>query len=208
MLCPSPSRFSFPVLHSFLPFSFVSLKVHGWLPILEYAEVTLFTIQLLAVLLLYLFSQTGGIPLCRFESLSLLLPFLYFFILVPRGATHLRYEKSLIFLFFLLGRLTLEKDVPSLLFLVFFFVFFFWTVLIFSWLFLHAWGILSLFGSLWGSRFNFHLQSSDIGFFSFFSFFFSHKLLGLPFFLLDVFRAPSLYFFRLGYCDFLNLNNF
>ena len=36
------------------------------------------------------------------------------------------------------------------------------------------------FGSLWGSRLSCLLQSSDIGFFS-------HKLLGFPFFLLDVF---------------------
>lgn len=96
VLCPSPSSFSFPVLHPFLPFSFVSLKVHGWLPILEHTEVTPFSIQLLAVLLLYLFSQTGGITFCWFESPPLLLPFLYFFILVPQGATHLCYERSLI----------------------------------------------------------------------------------------------------------------
>ena len=79
VLWPSPRRFSFPILHSFLPFSFVSLKFHGWLPISEYAEVTFFTVQLLAVLLLYIFSQIGGIPLCRFESLSLLLPFFILF---------------------------------------------------------------------------------------------------------------------------------
>ena len=124
VLCPSPTRFNFPVLHSFLPFSFVSLKVHGWLPISEYAEVTLFSIQLLVVLLLYLFSQTGGIPLCRFESLLLLLPFLYFFILVPRGATHLRYERSLIlssFSCWVVWRL--RRTWPLLCFLCFFLYF-------------------------------------------------------------------------------------
>ena len=73
-------------------------------------------------------------------------PILYFFILVPQGATHLHYKKSLqvSFFFFLLGHLTLEKDVPSPLFLVFLFVFFFWSILILSWLYLHASGILSL----------------------------------------------------------------
>ena len=45
--------------------------------------------------------------------------------------------------FFLLGHLTLEKDVPFPLFLVFFFDFFFWTILILSWLYLHVWGIPS-----------------------------------------------------------------
>ena len=132
VLCPSPSRFSFPVLHPFLPFSFVSLKVHGRLPISEHVEVTPFLIQLLAVLLLYLFSQTGGIPFCRFESLPLLLPFLYFFILVPWGATHLRYERSLIlpsFSCWVVWRL--RRTWFLLCSLCFFFVFFFWTILIF-----------------------------------------------------------------------------
>ena len=55
-----------------------------------------------------------------------------------------------------------------------------------------------------------------------FSFFFSHKLPGLPFFLLYVFglqafwayhffsflQAPCAYFFGLGCCDFLDLNTF
>ena len=90
-----PEGSVFPVLHFFLPFSVVSLKVHGWLPISECAEVMFFTVQLLAILLLYLFSQMGGIPLYRFESPLLLLPFLHLFILVPRCTTHLCHEKSL-----------------------------------------------------------------------------------------------------------------
>ena len=76
------------------------------------------------------------------------------------------------------------------------------------------------FGSLWGSQLNFIFQSSDMGFFSF-SFFFSHKLLGFPFFSswcflgfkplrLTIsslfFVALCAYFFGLGYCDFLGLN--
>ena len=71
-----PEGLVFPVLHSFLPFSVVPSKVHGWLSISKCTDVMLFTVQLLAILLLYLFSQMGGIPLCRFESPLLLLPFL------------------------------------------------------------------------------------------------------------------------------------
>ena len=133
-------------------------------------------------------SYSTGLKVFRCYS-----PFLYFFILVPRGATRLRYEKSLqvFLLFFLLGHLILEKDVSILCFLCSFLILFLLSYLnpvltIFTRL-----GDPEPFGNLRGSRLSFLLQSSDLGFFSF-SFFFSHKLLGLPFFLLDVFWAASL----------------
>ena len=40
------------------------------------SDVTFLMVQLLVVFPLYLFSQTGGIPLCRFESPLLLLPYI------------------------------------------------------------------------------------------------------------------------------------
>ena len=65
-------------------------------------------------------SYSAGLKVFRCYS-----PFLYFFILVPRGATRLRYEKSLqvFLLFFLLGHLILEKDVSILCFLCSFLTF-------------------------------------------------------------------------------------
>ena len=57
----------------------------------------------LAVLLFCLFSQPGGIPFCGFESHLLPFPFLYFSILVPRGAFHLRHKRSLVISSFLAG---------------------------------------------------------------------------------------------------------
>ena len=57
----------------------------------------------LAVLPFCFFSQSGGIPFCRFESRPLLFLFLYFSIMVPRGASHLRHERSLILSSFLAG---------------------------------------------------------------------------------------------------------
>ena len=163
----------------------------------------------------------GGISFCRFESLSLLLPFLYFFILIPRDATHLRYEKSLSFsLLFLAGSLdTWEGHALSSVSCVPFCLFLLNCLNLFLTVFTRL-GDPEPFGNLWGSQLSFLLQSSDMGFFSF-SFFFSHKLLGLPFFFLMFFWASSLlglpfllfsvapcaYFFGLRYCDFLDLNN-
>ena len=57
----------------------------------------------LAVLPFCLFSQSGGIPSCRFESRPLPFPFSYFSILVPRGASYLHHERLLILSSFLAG---------------------------------------------------------------------------------------------------------
>ena len=120
---------------------------------------------------------------------------------------------------FLLGRLALEKDMASPLFLVFLFCPFLLKCLNLLLTVLICLGGSEPFGGLWGSRLNFLLQSSDMGFFSF-SFFFSHKLLGflfpswcffwassllgLPFLL---FRGPlALISLGLGTVVFLDLN--
>ena len=117
---------------------------------------------------------------------------------------------------FLLGRLALERDVASSLFLVFlFFVLSFRSVLIFLLTVLTRLGGSEPFGGLWESWLSFLLQYSDMGFFSF-SFFFSHKLLGFPFSFLMLLLGfkplgpaisslswpPCTYFFGLGYCGF------
>ena len=107
----------FPVPHSFLPFSSISSKVHGWLSILKCIDVTFLTVQFLAVLLLYFFSQMGGIPLCRFESPLLLIPFYnpsFWFLEVPSTCAvrgHSRFSS------FIVGSLVPEKDVSILCFL-------------------------------------------------------------------------------------------
>ena len=136
VLCLLPSRSSFPFLHAFLLFSFVSLKVHGWLLISKHAEVTPFLIQILAVLLLHLFSQTGGIPFCRFESLPLLLLHSD----SPRCYPLVLWEvaDSSFFSCWVVRRLRRTWLLLCSLCFFFFFVFFFWTVLICRWLCLYA----------------------------------------------------------------------
>ena len=85
-------------------------------------------------------SHSAGLKVFRCYSLFYTSSF-WFPEVLPTCAVRSRW----VFLFFfLLGHLTLEKDVPFPLFLVFFFDFFFWTILILSWLYLHVWGIPSL----------------------------------------------------------------
>ena len=121
---------------------------------------------------------------------------------------------------FLLGRLALEKDMASPLFLVFLFCLFLSNCLN---LLLTVLTRLGGSRAFWQSlRIPAQLSSSILwhGLFSF-SFFFSHKLLGFPFFLLDAFWAsnflglPFLLLFRgplalislvLGTVTFLDLN--
>ena len=125
VLCPSLNRFRFPVLRPFLPLVLISLKVYDWLPILEHAEVTPFSIPLLATLLLYLFfldgaeSHSAGLKVFRCYSIFYTSSF-WFPEVLPTCAMRGRW----FFPLFLLGRLALERDVASLLFLVFLFLFF------------------------------------------------------------------------------------
>ena len=185
MLCLSPKRFSFPVLHSFLSFSVVSLKVHSWLPISEYVEVTFFTIQLLAVLLLYLFSQMGGIPLCWFESLSLHSLFYTSSFWFPEVPPICAMRSRWVFLLFLLGHLILEKDVPILCFLcsLYFLAFFLLSCLNPSLTVLHASRIPSFFA-----------VSEDANSAFFFNLLIWTSFLFLPSFLIN-FRACPFFFF-------------
>ena len=136
-------------------------------------------------------------------------PFLYFFILVPQGATHLHYEKSLqVFLLFLTGSFDTWEGRAHLLFLVFLFGFFFWAVLILSWLYLHALGIPSLLAVSedTGLTFFFNLLIwASFLFLSSLCFFGLQAFWAYHFF--SFFVAPSAYFFGLGCCEFLDLNS-
>ena len=139
VLCPSLSRFCFPVLHPFLP-----LVLILWKSMTDYLFRNMLRSHLSRshfwqLFFFIFFSQMGGIKFCRFESLPLLFPFLYFFMLVPRGASHMRHERSLILSSFLAGSFGAweGRGFPSIS-CVSSFVLSFRTVLIFCWLCLHA----------------------------------------------------------------------
>ena len=95
----------FPIFffHSFPLSALIPLKVHGWLPTSGCTEVCPSRSHRLAVLPFCPFSHLGGIPFCQLESRLLPFPFSYFSILVPRDASHLRHERSLIISSFLAG---------------------------------------------------------------------------------------------------------
>ena len=150
-------------------------------------------------------SHSAGLKVVRCYSLLYTSPFWF-----PKALPTCAMRGRWFFLLFLLGHLVL---VASPLFLVFLFCLFLLNCLNLSLIVFIRLGGSKPFGGRWGSRLSFLLQSPDMGFFSF-----SHKLLGLPFFLLYVssllglpfllFRGPlaliSLglaYFFGLGYYD-------
>ena len=132
VLCPSLSRFYslFFVLSFFL--ASIPLKVYVWLPISGYAEVTPFSIPPFGSFsFLPFFSNRAKshsadlkVVRCHFFFRTSLFWFLE---ALPTCAMRGRW----FFLLFLLGRLVL---VTSTLFLIFLFVLFFRTVLIFLWL--------------------------------------------------------------------------
>ena len=89
----------FPVFfffHCFPLSALIHLKVHDWLPTSGCAEVCPSRSHRLAVLPFCPFSYLGGIPFCQLESRLLPFPFSYFSILVPRDASHLCHERSLV----------------------------------------------------------------------------------------------------------------
>ena len=88
LFCPLGTRARFVPITQKVEFSlflifFFLLVLFSQKPMADYlfqsalvSDVTFFMVQLLVVLPLYLFSQMSEIPLCRFESPLLLLPFL------------------------------------------------------------------------------------------------------------------------------------
>ena len=136
MLCPLHRRFSFPVLHSFLHFSVVSFKVHGWLPISECAEVTFLHGSAFGrPSSLSFFSNEWNPTLPVWKSFIATPLFIPLHSGSPRCHPLALWEVAPSFLLFLLDHLVLEKDVPILRFLCSFFGFFLWAVLIISWLY-------------------------------------------------------------------------
>ena len=117
----------------------------------------------LAVLPFCLFSQPGEISFCKFESHPLPFPFLYFPILVPRGASHLLLERLLILSSFL-ARLFGACGFYSVSY--FSFCPFLSNCLNLPWTVLMHLGGSAPLGGRWGSWL-FLLQSFDVGFSSF-----------------------------------------
>ena len=114
--------------HSFLLLALIHLKVPGWLPSSGRVEVCPSRSCRWVVPSFAPFSHLGGIPFCRLESRLLPFSFSYFSILVPRDASCLCHERSLVFCW-VFWRLWL-----LLCFLFSFLVLFFRIVLIFFWL--------------------------------------------------------------------------
>ena len=158
VLCPSLSRFCFPVLHPFLPLVLISLKVYDWLPISEHAEVTPFSIPLLAALLLYLFFSDGRNQILPVWKSSTAIPFFIFFHAgSPRHFPHAPWEVVDSFLFSCWVIWRLRGTWLPLYFLCFFFCPFLSNCLNLLLTVLTRLKGSELFSGLWGSLLNFLL---------------------------------------------------